>query len=38
MFSAQLAGEERIPMGMNRPEAAQNYRFALNVLRWLVGR
>lgn len=36
MFSAQLAGEERIPMGMNRPEAAQNYRFALNVLRWLV--
>ena len=36
MFSAQLAGPERVPMGMNRPEAAQNYRFALNVLRWLV--
>ncbi len=37
MFSAQLAGEELVPMGMNDPAAAQNYRFALNVVRWLVG-
>jgi hypothetical protein len=35
MFSAQLAGPQRRPMGMNHPAAAQNHRFALNVLRWL---
>ncbi|MEQ8330383.1 MAG: hypothetical protein RH859_07990 [Longimicrobiales bacterium] len=35
MFSAQLAGPEERPMGMNHPAAAQNYRFALNVMRWL---
>ena len=35
MFSAQLSGPEERPMGMNHPSAAQNYRFALNVLRWL---
>jgi hypothetical protein len=35
MFSAQLAGPEERPMGMNHPSAGQNYRFALNVLRWL---
>ena len=35
MFSAQLAGPEQRPMGMNHPMAAHNYRFALNVLRWL---
>ena len=35
MFSAQLSGPEERPMGMNDPSAAQNYRFALNVLRWL---
>lgn len=35
MFSAQLAGPERRPMGMNHPVAGQNYRFALNVVRWL---
>lgn len=35
MFSAQLAGPERVPMGMNHPSAGQNYRFALNVLHWL---
>jgi hypothetical protein len=35
MFSAQLSGPEERPMGMNHPSAAQNFRFALNVLRWL---
>lgn len=35
MFSAQLAGAQQRPMGMNHPSAAHNYRFALNLLRWL---
>jgi len=35
MCSAQLAGPERIPMGMNAPGAEQNPRFCLNVVRWL---
>jgi len=38
MFSAQLAGPQRSPMGMNRPEAAQNPRLVLNVLHWLTHR
>jgi hypothetical protein len=37
MFSAQLAGPERRPMGMNAPEAPQNPRFLLNLVRWLAG-
>jgi hypothetical protein len=37
MFSAQLAGANRSPMGMNDPAAAQNPRFLLNVLHWLSG-
>jgi hypothetical protein len=37
MFSAQLAGANRNPMGMNHPEAAQNPQFLLNVLHWLSG-
>jgi hypothetical protein len=37
MFSAQLGGEERLPMGMNEPTAAQNYQFLLNVVHWLSG-
>lgn len=37
MFSAQVAGPERRPMGMNAPMAEQNAQFTLNVLRWLVG-
>jgi len=36
MFSAQLKGPSRVPMGMNAPEAAQNARFTLEVLGWLV--
>lgn len=37
MFSAQLAGANRNPMGMNDPAAPQNPRFLLNVLHWLSG-
>jgi hypothetical protein len=37
MFSAQLAGPERTPMGMNSPGAEQNAQFVLNVLHWLAG-
>ena len=36
MFSAQLAGPKRNPMGMNAPIAAQNPQFLLNVVHWLV--
>jgi hypothetical protein len=35
MFTAQLGGPARQPMGMNHPLAAQNSRLVLNVLRWL---
>jgi uncharacterized protein (DUF2249 family) len=38
MFSAQLAGPERNPMGMNAPIAAQNPQFLLNVIHWLSGK
>ena len=38
MFTAQVSGEARAPMGMNLPIAAQNYRLVLNVLHWLTGR
>jgi hypothetical protein len=37
MFSAQLAGPQRLPMGMNAPVAAQNPRFILNLVHWLTG-
>lgn len=37
MFSAQVAGPARRPMGFNSPEAAQNAQFVLNVLHWLTG-
>ncbi|MFN0098998.1 MAG: hypothetical protein ACKVS7_10020 [Gemmatimonadaceae bacterium] len=37
MFSAQVAGAEKRPMGMNAPLAEQNAQFALNVLHWLTG-
>ena len=37
MFSAQVAGPDRRPMGMNAPIAGQNAQFALNVLHWLSG-
>ncbi|MBI4409973.1 MAG: hypothetical protein HY561_09710 [Gemmatimonadetes bacterium] len=37
MCSAQWAGEQRVPMGMNAPYASQNAQFCLNVVRWLSG-
>jgi hypothetical protein len=37
MFSAQVTGPNRAPMGMNDPGAAQNQQFLLNVLHWLSG-
>jgi hypothetical protein len=38
MFSAQLSGPERVPMGMNAPSAAQNPQFLLNIMHWLSGK
>lgn len=35
MFTAQRAGPERAPVGMNAPAAAQNAQLALNLVRWL---
>lgn len=35
MFSAQLAGPNKQPMGMNAPGAEANFRFTLNLLHWL---
>jgi ketosteroid isomerase-like protein len=37
MFSAQLAGPQRMPIGMNSPDAPQNYRLLLNLMHWLTG-
>jgi len=37
MFSAQVTGAERVPMGMNAPGAEQNFQFVLNVMHWLSG-
>jgi len=38
MFSAQLAGPQRTPMGMNSPVAAHNPRLLVNLMRWLASR
>jgi hypothetical protein len=35
MFSAQRAGPNKQPMGMNAPAAKQNYQFVLNLMHWL---
>ncbi|MDH5644218.1 MAG: DUF4350 domain-containing protein [Gemmatimonadota bacterium] len=35
MFSAQVQGPNRRPMGMNRPDASENMQFLLNVMHWL---
>ena len=35
MFSAQLAGPGREPMGMNAPGAKENFQLVLNLLHWL---
>lgn len=37
MFTAQVVGPNRHPMGMNQPEAPQNAQFLLNVVHWLEG-
>ena len=37
MFSAQLAGPNRAPVGMNDPSAPQNAQLLLNVIHWLSG-
>jgi hypothetical protein len=37
MFSAQLQGPQKRPMGMNAPVAKQNPQFLLNVMHWLSG-
>ena len=37
MLSAQRAGPDRRPMGMNEPRANQNARFATQLLRWVSG-
>lgn len=37
MFSAQVAGADRRPMGMNAPGADQNFQFVLNLMHWLSG-
>jgi hypothetical protein len=36
-FTAQLAGPQRLPAGMNSPQAPENARYLLNVLHWLGG-
>ncbi|MBK7872453.1 MAG: DUF4350 domain-containing protein [Saprospiraceae bacterium] len=35
MFSAQLAGANRTPMGMNAPYAKENPKLLLNIIHWL---
>jgi hypothetical protein len=37
MFSAQLAGPNQSPMGMNAPVAKENPQFLLNLMHWLSG-
>jgi hypothetical protein len=37
MFTAQVRGENREPVGMNHPNASDNAQFVLNVLHWLAG-
>ena len=37
MFTAQVAGPDRMPIGMNGSQAEQNYRLVLNVMHWLSG-
>jgi hypothetical protein len=37
MFSAQLGGPQRTPVGMNAPVAGQNAQLLLNTMHWLTG-
>lgn len=38
MFTAQLAGPQRLRVGMNSPDAPHNAQLLLNVLHWLTGK
>lgn len=38
MFSAQLAGPQKIRAGMNSEEAPENYQLLLNIIHWLDGK
>jgi hypothetical protein len=38
MFTAQLAGPQQFPAGMNAPYARNNYLLLLNIIHWLDGR
>ncbi|WP_221391462.1 DUF4350 domain-containing protein [Dyadobacter sp. NIV53] len=35
MFSSQVTGKDRVPMGLSHPEAGQNVQFLLNLIHWL---
>ncbi len=35
MFTTQLAGPNKIKVGMNHPDAKQNYQLLLNIIHWL---
>lgn len=37
MFTAQVVGPDRNPMGMNHPDAPDNAQFVLNLFHWLAG-
>jgi hypothetical protein len=38
MFTAQLAGPQMYRVGMNSPEAKENYQLLLNIIHWLDGK
>jgi hypothetical protein len=38
MFTAQLAGPDRVGVGMNADDARENYKLLLNIIHWLDGR
>ncbi len=38
MFTAQLAGPEKIKIGMNSEVASENYQLLLNIIHWLDGK
>ena len=38
MFTAQLAGPQRIPVGMNSERASRNFQLLLNSIHWLDGK
>ena len=38
MFTAQLAGPNKRPIGMNSPDAQENHQLLLNIIHWLDGR